>query len=83
MTYYLGRLPSGRLVSRSSTRPDFTHAAMYPGYSADTLPSFGTSAAGALRNAEKNTGKAHVAQIEVCEVRVVTAAEYRQAHKAG
>jgi len=76
-THYLGATKDGRIVARSSTRNDFTHAAIGTG-ATTRLPSFSTNAAGAYANAENN---GHPLPIEVVQVRIVDAAEYRAATK--
>lgn len=81
MTFYLGQLSNGQLIGRSSTRSDFTHAAIYPPALAYRIPSFGTSPAGARRNAETMTNQANLMEIEVVPVRVVEGKEYREARK--
>lgn len=78
--FYLGQTKDGRIVSRKSTNPDFTHAAMKAdegGYS--PLPSFSTSSGGAVRNFEATHGK-H-ARCEVVELRKVEGPEFRAATK--
>jgi hypothetical protein len=75
--FYLGTLPSGQVVSRSSTRPDFTHAATVPG--SDRIPSFGTSRDGAIKNAQSSFSQKRWGEIEVCPVRLVQPKEYRAA----
>lgn len=77
-TFYLGAAKDGRVISRKSTNPNFTHAAIGSGDNGGRLPSFSTSAAGALRNAESNYLPA---PIEVVEVRKVEAADFRVATK--
>lgn len=78
--FYLGKTTDGRVVSRKSTNPDFTHAAMKPDNGGYTpLPSFSTSAAGAVRNFETTNGKGR--PCEVVELRKVEAAEFRAATK--
>jgi len=77
-THYLGTASNGRIVSRKSNRSDFTHAAIGPGNNNGRLPSFSTSPAGALKNADSNyLPTPH----EVVELRIVTPAEYREATK--
>jgi hypothetical protein len=78
--HYIGTTKAGAIVSRKSTNPDFTHAAARPDYDASKghrLPSFSTSAAGAIRNFESSCGKGR--SVEVVEVREVSAKEYRAA----
>lgn len=77
--HYLGTTKAGAIVSRKSTNPGFTHAAVPIGWTRDTgrLPNFGTSAAGAARN--YGTGHGRTGECEVVEVRKVDAAEYRKA----
>jgi len=75
-THYLGTTTSGAIVSRKSTRNDFTHAVHKSG--SPILPTFGTSADGALRNSLKTWNDGG----EVVAVRIVDAKEYRDALKA-
>lgn len=50
-TYYLGHAKNGDAVKRKSNRADFTHAAVAADPAKRTrLPSFATSAVGAVRN---------------------------------
>jgi len=79
-TYYIGRDTDGNLVSRGSTRSDFTHAAFDPDYRGE-VPSFGTSAAGALANMQGRSSPARHHRLRVVPVRVVSAKEYREARK--
>ncbi len=78
-TYYLGTTKSGATVSRKSTNPAFTHAAVRHGYKATDgrLPSFSTSAQGAWRNYEISFGKSQTP--EIVEVAQVDAKTYREA----
>ena len=83
-TYYLGTTASGRLCSRKSNRADFTHAAIHPNASKSTLASFGTSLHGAFKNATQYSSQPQ--EFEVCELRQVTAKEFKaavDAFKAG
>lgn len=75
--HYLGTTASGEVVSRKSTNPGFTHAAVAPGWTAASgrLPNFGTSADGAARNFSTSRR----GECEVVAVRKVDAAEYRKA----
>lgn len=80
-TYYLGKTSDGRLVSRKSTRSDFTHAAIItPARATMTLPNFSTSREGAIRNFESYWGNR--AKCEVVDLRVVDGKEYRAALKS-
>jgi hypothetical protein len=76
--HYIGTTKSGQIVSRKSTNPHFTHAAVREGWKANDgrLPNFSTSRAGAERNYGTNYG---VGVPEVVEVREVTAKEYKAA----
>lgn len=78
-TYYLGHTKSGAPVTRGSTRNDFTHAAVLAGHQGHEMPSFSTSAAGALKNASCNGRNPN---LEVVEVRIVTSKEYNEAKRA-
>lgn len=78
--FYLGQTTDGRIVSRKSTNPEFTHAAMMPADSrAWCLPSFSTSSGGAVRNFEGTHGKS--ARCEIVELRKVDGKEFRAATK--
>lgn len=79
--HYIGTTKAGAIVSRKSTNPDFTHAAARTDFKTGDkpLPSFSTSAAGAVRNF--NTSHRTGTPCEVVEVRKVDAAEYRAALK--
>lgn len=82
--FYLGQTTDGRIVSRKSTRNDFTHAAIYnlTDYGAGTpnpLPSFGTSHEGAVRNFHSNFMQG--IGCEVVLLRKVDSPEYRAATK--
>ena len=76
-TYYLGTTPSGRLCSRKSNRSDFTHAAIATRAHKSTLASFSTSSAAALSLAARNWPQGE--PVEVCELRQVTAQEFKAA----
>lgn len=77
--HYIGQTKTGAIVSRKSTNPDFTHAAVREGYKANDsrLPSFSTSAAGAIRNFESSCGKGR--PCEVVQVQKVDAKAYKAA----
>ena len=75
-TYYLGQTSDGRIVSRKSTRSDFTHAAMATG-STWGLPSFSTSAQGAARNFDGSHREG--TPREIVELRKVDGKEFRAA----
>ena len=75
-TYYLGQAKDGRIVSRASTRSDFTHAAIGPAGSYG-LPNFSTSFAAAL--ALFGSAHARNGECEVVEVRIVDRKTYMAA----
>ena len=79
-THYLAKTADGRIVSRKSTRNDFTHAAAMkvPG-KYGSLPNFSTSRDGAAKLFE--SGWREVPAYDVVELRIVDAAEYRAATK--
>lgn len=83
-THYLGNTHDGRIVSRASTNPGFTHAAIYDATdwgagAPPRIPSFGTSREGAARNFRSSWGDR--IGCEVVTLRKVDAAEYRAATK--
>lgn len=86
-TYYLGTTKTGHVVARSSTRGDFTHAAVTtaPKAAGKVIragqSTWSTSAAGAASNA-RSTWRLGT-EIEIVPVRIVTGTEYRQAIKGG
>lgn len=78
--FYLGRTENGRVVSRKSTRSDFTHAAIIAGGGGfHVLPSFSTSADGARRNFEGSHRQG--TRCEVVLLRKVEGPEFRAATK--
>lgn len=86
-TYYEGTTQSGATLLRSSTRTDFTHAAVPTGLPKGSIvradqSTWSTSAATALASASRNWGIAP-GSVEIVAVRVITGAEYRQALKGG
>jgi len=76
-TLYIGYTTTGRLVSRKSTRSDFTHAAVATDPVAYGLPNFSTSA----QRAADLFASAHCRKgdCEVVAVTIVDAAAYRKA----
>lgn len=82
-THYLATTADGRIVSRKSTRNDFTHAAIIsnptPGRHYG-LPNFSTSRLGAAKLFEQTWGK-NFPSYDVVELRTVEASEYRAATK--
>lgn len=78
-THYLGTAKSGQIVSRKSTRSDFTHAAIATNGRTHTLPNFSTSAAGAEKLFV--SGWINVPEFEIVPLRIVDAAEFRAATK--
>jgi hypothetical protein len=80
-TFYLGKTADGRVVSRKSTNPAFTHAAITAEArtSCNTLPNFSTSPDGAVRNFYSYWRE--TTAVEVVELRKVDAAEFRAATK--
>jgi len=70
-TFYLGYTKAGEPVVRNSKNPNFTHAAVKPGYKhGDTpLPSFSTSPGGAAKNFATTFGKTTTPEVvEVVKV---------------
>ena len=78
-TFYLGRTTDGRIVSRKSTNPNFTHAAMATGERRSGLPNFSTSADRARALFVQNWREAPA--FEVVELSKVDGPAYRAATK--
>ena len=78
-THYLATASTGQIVSRKSTNPTFTHAAIQTEGRPRSLPNFSTSAPKAAALFANNFRE--VPPYEVVELRKVDAAEFRAATK--